>query len=159
MICLIYNYIENFESGVINIPGINIDKGFIRSTARYIDSVDGDDGIVDNKCTRCLSYFVDQSVNKGVTITFLPNELGGTLPNYAGLVWTDGQGLTRFKGYDQSGNLIADSGYVNIADSSFYQTFDEDHFFGFEYTLGISKIYIESTQNSLEIDHIQFSFK
>ncbi|WP_052713289.1 hypothetical protein [Pseudoalteromonas rubra] len=154
----LYSHLETFESGHLSVPGVSASRGLVRNTARYVDSVDADDGKIDGYCTGCRSYYVNQSTQAGVSFTFDKNTLG-KLPNYAGLVWVDGKGLTRFIAYDEQGNMIGDSGYVSIADDSFYSTVEDDHFFGIESSQGIYRIFIENTENDLELDHLQFGHK
>lgn len=134
-------YLETFEDGLLNTPGVGITNNQPGGTALgvvgpggHTDSVDGDDLVIDGSGTNGHSYanLLNQGYgNFGLTITFSAAELGG-LPIYAGFVWTDGSmtSPTLFEAFDAGGNSLGTIGPVQIGDNSFYGTTAEDRFFG-----------------------------
>ena len=42
-----YFYLETFEDGALNTPGVSADHGFVGCYSVYEDSVDADDGVID----------------------------------------------------------------------------------------------------------------
>jgi hypothetical protein len=145
----VYFYNETFEDGLLNAPGLNASDGVVDSGG-LVDSVDGDDGLVNGSCSGCRSWF-----SLGVSFSFDAGVLGA-LPTVAGLVWTDGSNPIIFRAYDASGNLIGELTGTH-ADGSIGGTTAEDRFYGVIHAGGISQIYIMSGDNQgQEVDHVQY---
>jgi len=153
-------YLEDFEDGLLNVPGVTIDKGFVtgsffpHSLAYLFDSVDGDDGNPsDGLCNGCDSYFHGFG-GGGFLITFDQN-----LPTHVGVVWTDGVGVTTFEAFDQFGVSLGVVGPVPLGDNTFETSMDEDRFFGAVHDGGISSVFISKEDpEGMEIDHLQYGF-
>lgn len=162
-------YVETFEDGTLNTPGVNISNNQPGGSALGVigpgpteDSVDADDGAIDGLGRSGHSYasLTNQGYGSfGLTVTFSAAALGG-LPTYAGLVWTDGSQTapTLFEAFDAAGNSLGTIGPIKIGDDSFAGTTAEDRFFGVSDPNGISKITIRDpgSINNLEIDHLQY---
>jgi hypothetical protein len=149
-------FLDDFEDGQWNLPGAHVCSGEIITGGQFIDSVDGDDGVIDGLGTAGHSYFyVDGSV--GIRVTFNADELGA-LPTFAGLVWTDGGfgcSIT-FEAFDEHGASLGTIVKDNAGDFSFSGTTAEDRFCGVKYDAGISAIRMLNNTNAIEIDHIQY---
>lgn len=160
-------YLEDFEDGLFNSPGVSgVANTNGVSLAVFsgpsVDSVDGDDGVIDGSGSgghSLAGYPNVPAENLGFTFTFDPLVLGG-LPTHVGIVWTDGGfGIsTRFEAFDAEGNSLGVIGPVATGDYSFYGTTAEDHFFGIIYTGGIASFTISDPggHNNLEVDHLQY---
>ena len=149
-------YLEDFEDGILNTPGVSASTGSVIGPGGLTDSVDGDDGTVDGSGTAGRNLFTSNAAN-GFTFTFSSGSYG-LLPTHAGLVWTDGQtnGTTRFEAFDGSG---ASLGVItgNHAGSGFAGQTNEDRFYGWIHNGGIGSIKItHSGGGGLEIDHLQY---
>lgn len=168
-----YFYLENFEDGLLNTPGVTASSAsglpvLIGNPDFYADSVDSDDGVIDGNGQQG-HYLVEygNGVIGGLNFTFDKNTLG-TLPTHAGLVWTDsysgalgtdGTPLT-FEAFNAQGGSLGkiqlDQG--QIGDGRFDGTTGDDRFFGVINPEGISKISISQTLISvgISIDHLQY---
>lgn len=159
-----YFHREDFEDHLLNTPGVTvipativtaISSGFSGS---IIDSVDADDGVIDNSGTRsgdAGDSLFSGNGNNGITFTFDAEVLGG-LPTHAGVVWTDGSGTTSFEAFDADGVSLEVIGPIAIADSNNFGATTEDHFFGMVHPGGISEIHIQNTSGGIEVDHLQY---
>lgn len=145
-------YLEDVEDGAINTPGLIVTGPgeCISGTSCFvnsglIDSVgNGGDGNVGHSIW----------ANGSLTITFDQNVLG-SLPTAAGLVWTDGVNPITFQAFDQNGNPIGPPIIGMHADGSFTGGTDEDRFYGALNPGGISMLTI-SDPSGIEIDHVQY---
>src|SRR5262249_35439934 len=119
------------------------------------DSVDADDGVIDGSGLNGDSYF-NGCGSCGVTFHFDANALG-ELPDYAGMVWTDGAGTITFEAFDEHGNSL---GIINgfDADGSNNGETAEDRFFGMFNSGGISAIKLSNASGGIELDHVQYGF-
>jgi PEP-CTERM motif len=162
-------YLETFEDGSLNTPGVTITSNQqddsilgVVGPGAFLDSVDGDDGVIDGLGQNGRSYANlanNGYENFGLTVTFTAIALNG-LPAYAGLVWTDGSQTdsTLFEAFDANGISLGTIGPVKIGDSTFAGTTGEDRFFGVFNASGISKLTIRTPggDNNMEIDHLQY---
>ena len=84
-------YLEDFECGVLTVPGVALSSGTIIPPGfeGLIDSVDADDGIIDGSGLNGHSLFSSNSI----TFTFNQVTLGA-FPTKAGIVWTPLKGTT-----------------------------------------------------------------
>jgi hypothetical protein len=168
-----YFYLENFEDGLLNVPGVTASSAsglpvFISNPDFYEDSVDSDDGVIDGNGQRGHSLGeLGNGVMGGLNFTFDKNTLG-TLPTHAGLVWTDsysgglgtdGTPLT-FEAFNAQGGSLGkiQLGQNQIGDGRFDGTTGDDRFFGVINPEGISKISISQTLINVgfTVDHLQY---
>lgn len=139
-------HLEDMETGALRF-GISADVGWIipPSFEGSVDSVLTDGNPGDAPGFRGHSWFAWGSV----TFTF------DTPHTAAGLVWTDGEGVTYaefFRGATSLGTI----GPLSLADRSFLGTTDEDTFFGATDPLGITSIHVWNTGGGTEVDHVQY---
>jgi hypothetical protein len=145
--------LENFEDGTLDfgitpVFGDVIPPGLVG----IIDSVDGDDGVIDGSGLLGHSWFhIGGSV--GGTFTF-----SGPLPTAAGMVWTDGAGTATFTAFGPGMVSIGTIGPVPIGDGISVITGEtaEDRFFGVQDPGGILAIKLSNTDGGIEVDHVQF---
>lgn len=146
--------LEDFEDGLFDVPGASGD-GTVLDPGGLTDSVDADDGTIDGFGTLGHSYF-GGSGPAGITITFDPVALGGSLPTAAGMVWTDGGGTISFEAFDADGVSLGVYGPFDHADASNSGTTGEDRFYGVTNAGGISAIKLTNTSGGIEVDHVQY---
>lgn len=151
-----YFYLEDFEDGLQNTPGVTANNGGVTSVIfgpGSHDSVDTDDGAFDGNGLAGDSWFYS-SGSTGVTWTFDESILG-VLPTHAGLVWTDGSGEITFEAFDAMGSSL---GVVvgNHATPGFLGQTDEDRFYGVIEMGGISRIKLSNASGGIELDHLQY---
>ena len=149
-------HLETFEDGTLNLAGVTANHGHVKGPGSRTDSVDGDDGNMNNLGRAGHSFTSGSS--KSITFKFSNSGSQG-LPTMAGLVWTDGHhdSTIRFKAWDKSGNLIGKI-KVNVGDLMRNGGTAEDRFLGLVSDKGISKIRIVSNYAGFEIDHLQFAY-
>lgn len=146
-------YLEDFEDGLLNTPGVSSSGAGVIGPGGLTDSVDGDDGSVDGSGSTGRS-FLRTSGATGITFSFNQAVLG-SLPQRAGIVWTDGLGLITFEAFDGSEFLL---GTItgNHAGSEVNGQTAEDRFYGWEYAGGIGSIKIKNVTGGIEVDHLQY---
>jgi hypothetical protein len=152
----LWDHLEDFEDGVLDTPGVSVNTGVQTKIPypSYVDSVDEDDGVVDGSGAAGNSWFASDGA-AGLIFTFDATVLG-SLPTYAGIVWTDGSGTTTFEAFDSGGISLGTIGPVAIADGVYTGTTAEDRFFGVSDPAGIWKIQISNTRAGIEADHLQY---
>jgi hypothetical protein len=151
-----YSYLETFEDGLFNTPGVTASAGGVTSVVfgpNIHDSVDADDGVKDGSGLAGDSYF-SSSGSAGVTFSFSALVLG-MLPTHAGLVWTDGAGSISFEAFDQNGISLGTIIGAH-ANGSFNGETEDDRFYGATNAGGISAIRIANSSGGIEIDHLQY---
>ena len=155
-----YFYLENFEDGALNTPGVaGITGGVPPLVSPFSDSVDADDGAVDGLGSHGNSWF---SASGTTGFTF-DAPLLGTLPSHAGFVWTDGPFGTAvaFTAWGADGVTIVCSipaGPV-FGDNSFGGETAEDRFVGCSNAGGVSRIEATNTLGGdIEVDHLQYGW-
>ena len=145
--------LETFEDGTLDF-GITASPGSLvippSCCPAEIDSVDGDDGVIDGSGVLGHSWFFFAGT-PGITFTF-----SGPLPTAAGIVWTDGAGPTTFEAFGPGMVSLGTIGPVMIADASIFGTTAEDHFFGVQDLGGILAIKLSNVAGGIEVDHVQF---
>lgn len=149
-------YLEDFEDGAFNTPGVTASAGALLPPGSLTDSVDGDDGVIDGDGRQGRNWFTVTGA-LGYVFTFSSGTYG-SLPTHAGLVWTDGttNGTTRFEAFDGSGTSL---GVItgNHAGTGYNGQTNEDRFYGWVHNGGIGSIKILHTGGGgLEIDHLQY---
>jgi hypothetical protein len=149
-------YLENFECGFLNVPGVTLSDGVVIPPGfeGLIDSVDADDGVIDGSGLNGHSLFTGGG-GTGITFTFNQTTLGA-FPTQVGIVWTDGGGDATFEAFDAMGASLGTIGPIAIGDGSNSGTTAEDRFFGVTFAGGISAIRISNNGGGLEVDHLQY---
>ncbi len=145
--------LENFEDGLFNLLGATSSAAQVVGPGGIIDSVDGDDGNIDGLGQAGHSYF-NGAGSTGITIFFSDPD---TLPQRAGLVWTDGAGVMTFDAFDAAGALIGTIS-AEHADTNFNGGTAEDRFYGIEHEAGIASIRMRNSSGGIEIDHVQYAY-
>ena len=145
--------LEDFEDGQLNVGGVTASAGSVLGPGANTDSVDNDDGdLNDFSGTRGRSFFSANGA-AGITFSFGPPN---SAPTRAGIVWTDGEGLTTFEAFDLLGNLIARVGPIALADGAFNGGTREDRLFYVANQGRIGSIKISNSRGGIEVDHLQF---
>ncbi len=150
-------FLEDFEDGLLNTPGLLGFGGEIRFPSDWTDSVDADDGIIDGFGLDGHNYWA--FFGKGGPLArfeFDPEVLGG-LPRSVGLVWTDGNifATTFFEAFGPKGESL---GFLELVlgDNKHQGGTAEDRFLGVTFQGGISAIEISATLGRIELDHVQY---
>lgn len=170
-----YFYLEDFEDGILNTPGItSTTGGHVVSpggSGVYPDSVDFDDGFTDGSGLSGHSFYPDDNGVDPWIMTFVfDKSILGKFPTHVGFVWTDvghssnekgiGYGNILIEVFDSNSNSLGKYGPMLLGDGMYTGETAEDRFFGAIDLDGISKITIEMTDsNDWEIDHIQYGAK
>jgi len=156
-----YFWLETFEDGLFNTPGVTASSGVVNPPNMYVDSVDSDDGVIDGSgSTHGYSFY---PVATTLTFTFDADALG-SLPTHAGLVWTDigfnsptpYYGPVSFEAFGPLGASLGAIGPFELGDGTDQGETGEDRFFGAFNTDGISSIRISTNTTDWEIDHLQY---
>ncbi len=154
-----YFHLENFESGSLTVPGVIASAGTVIGPGALVDSVDGDDGVIDGSGQNGRAFFQNTGLN-GIQFTFSSGTLG-QLPTHVGIVWTDGSNNIRFEAFDGANNSL---GFLtgSHAEANFTGETSEDRFYGIISSGGIGSIFIQSGVptggGGLEVDHLQYGF-
>ena len=150
-------FLEDFEDGLLNTPGLYGFGGEIRFPSNFTDSVDADDGVIDGFGLDGHNYWA--FFGKGGPLArfeFDPEVLGG-LPRSVGLVWTDGNfdAITYFEAFGPKGESL---GFLEmtLGDDGHQGATAEDRFLGVTFQGGISAIEISATLGRIELDHVQY---
>jgi len=153
-----YFWLEDFEDGALDTPGISASDGAVRAPSVGTDSVDADDGAIDGFGFDGYDYFKQDPDGAIITFSFGGGELGH-LPTHVGLVWTDGNdaATVTFTARDNAGINIGQVQAV-LGDGVHGGSTAADRFIGVEYLTGIGAITISASVGSLEIDHIQYGY-
>ena len=141
-------FLEDFEDGSLD-GGITASAGTVFGPNVSVDSVDGDDGIIDGSGLDGRSFFYAGGA-VGVTFTF------ASPVTAAAAVWTDGSGVTTFEAFGDGMVSLGVFGPFSIADGTFYGSTGEDSFFGVTDPNGIRAIKLASSVGGIEIDHVQY---
>lgn len=162
-----YFYLEDFEDGLLNTPGVSSSGGTVLAPSGSTDSVDGDDGAIDGDGTHGHSL-ISTPATKTLTFTFDAAKLGGLLPTHAGIVWTDvgvssprtGFDEVTFSAIDGTGASLGSIGPFTLGDGSVLGQTAEDRFFGItNIGGGIKSITVSMASSSdWEVDHLQYGF-
>jgi hypothetical protein len=154
-----FYYLETFEDGLFNTPGVSVDHGAIADPHPSLtDSVDADDGLIDGYGRDGWCWYYDTAMT-GLTFTFSAGQLGGRLPTHAGLVWTDGytNSFWTFEAFGPDGASLGTLARNGFADGNNQGGTAEDRFFGVINLAGVSKIKIKGSMiGGIEVDHLQY---
>src|SRR6185436_10625545 len=151
--------IETFESGALSAVGVVPSHGLVLNPTSNTDSVDADDGVLDNSGTLGHSWWSNYGVNGSKVMRF--SFTSTSVPTIAGLVWTDCYTPTTdsatFEAFDTTNTSLGTIGPIAVGDGSATGGTAEDRFFGVQYSGGIRAIEIRmQTSSNFEIDHLQF---
>lgn len=165
-----------------NSPGLLVSGtviGPLATTGRLVDSVDGDDGLIDGNGAAGHSLLAETTIvlptdppsfRTSIGVPFDASELI-RLPTYFGFVFTDGPELTGLQilAFDVDDNQIENIGFGSIAqdpnglgDDRRDGTTAEDRFIGLFSTTGIARVNItafyrnDGVASTFEVDHIQY---
>ena len=168
-------YLEDFEDGEFNSPGIILPsdpraRGVILSPSEaFTNSVDADDGQVDGSgrmgSALASSVFTTNlvdppTISSYVSLSFDIDQLG-YLPTEFGFVWTYGESnsVVRIDVYGSHPQETAFKIYAGIGSGVDDDTGD-DRFFGVSATFGIAAVQITSSYmgnpSFFELDHVQY---
>jgi hypothetical protein len=151
-----YFHLEDWEDDALDTPGVTSPSATLGSSfgEAYIDSVDGDDGVVDGRCSGGCNTLWEGGP---VTFTFDAVALGG-LPTHVGAVWTDGPGGTSavFEAFDAADVSLGISMDTGNADSDNSGGVAEDRFLGVVHAAGVKRVVIQSSSGAIEVDHLQY---
>ena len=154
-------FLEDFEDGVLNTPGVSFVGPSLGGISVPIisvansNSVDADDGLVDGDGS---GGFSQQVVGTPPLVAFLfdPIELG-SLPTAVGIVLTRSQVVTRFIASDPALN---NSGVIDNIERALLQDASDDVFLGVVDPNGIAAIRISPAfqpgTSGLNVDHLQY---
>jgi hypothetical protein len=157
-----YFFLEDFEDGALNTPGVIADAGSVVGPGLFADSVDADDGAIDGSGAGGRSLL--NSTTTSLTFTFSSGALGA-LPTHVGIVWTDvgsatpttGLDNVSFEAFDASSTSLGSIGPFLLGDGLAQSQTAEDRFFGVINAGGISAIRISmATSTDWEVDHLQY---
>lgn len=156
-----YFFLEDFEDGALNTPGVAANAGTVSSPGGFSDSVDADDGAIDGSGAGARALL--NSTTTSLTFTFSAATLGA-LPTHAGIVWTDvGNAATAgidnvsFEAFDAANASLGVLGPFLLGDGTALSQTAEDRFFGVTNAGGISAIRISmATSTDWEVDHLQY---
>lgn len=150
-------FLEDFEDGLLNSPGLSAFGGEIRFPNPWTDSVDTDDGLLDGNGSGGHNYWAFFGENGPVARFEFNEDILGGLPTSAGLVWTDGNffATTIFEVFGAKGESLGIAEFT-LGDDSHTGGTAEDRFMGFTFAGGISAIEIRADLGRIEIDHVQY---
>lgn len=155
--------LETFEDGALNTLGVSQSGGQIGLPGPFTDSVDADDGLIDNSGAAGHSWFTGGNL-RSVTFTFDQTALGAW-PTHAGIVWTDvgntdtilGFGNVTFEAFGPGGASLGSIGPFLLGDGAATGATAEDRFLGVTDAAGISAIKISMPNSGdWELDHLQY---
>lgn len=154
-----YFHFEDWEDGLVNTPGVTASSMEVSgSFPGLIDSIDGDDGVVDGKCEKAVGTCNSGFSGSGTfEITFDAGVLGA-LPTHVGIAWTDGSTTCDaiFEAYDAANTLIGTKTAAAVGDPSNAGTVAEDRFFSVVHAAGVKRIVVKSSGGGVEVDHLQY---
>lgn len=167
-----YFYLETFESGLGNLPGVTINAPWTTNTpSNLTDSVDADDGSIDGAGSAGHSLFSGGG-QPNLIISFNATALGGHLPTHVGIVVTDigqtssgppGIGVVTLTGEATNATPLGFLVKTNFGNGSLLGNSPgattEDRFLGVSSMLGIAHIRLFLTNSAdWEVDHLQFGY-
>lgn len=159
-------YLETFEDGALNTPGVSASAGFVASPSVFTDSVDADDGVLDGTGNSGHSWYSGGAASS-MSFAFDGGALG-QLPTHVGIVWTDvgnvpalplGFDSITFRAFDQNDVLLGEIALNDLGDGvASGGGSAEDRFLAAIFDGGIARISITSLNGSgdWEVDHLQY---
>jgi IPT/TIG domain len=154
-----YFFLEDFEDGQLDTPGVSKSTGGVGPPGPFADSVDADDGAIDGNGNGGSALF--SHLSQGFTFTFDAATLGH-LPTHAGVVWTDAESPRTtsvfLESFDANGLSSGLFGPFTVGDNTTSGTTLEDRFLGVVDQGGISAIRIFHQAAQIEVDHLQYGW-
>jgi hypothetical protein len=177
-------YLEDFEDGELNTPGIyqplqppfgTIFHGVVVPPSEGTDSVDGDDGLIDgwgregHSLRSNYEIVIDtipRSQHFSVTFEF-DHAVLGEFPTAFGIVWTDGPHNSAFGIHitTPQGDSFWSDISRGVGDTERFGATDEDFFVGVLATEGIARVILRGSYVgeapsafAFEIDHLQYGY-
>jgi hypothetical protein len=154
-----YSHFEDWEDGAMNTPGVTASSTQVGSDfgAALIDSVDGDDGVVDGKCEKAGSNCNSGFAGNTIEFTFDATALGA-LPTHVGIAWTDGSpGCDAiFEAFDATDTSLGSKTAAAVGDVNNSGGPGEDRFFAIVHAAGVKKIVVKSSAGGIEVDHLTY---
>jgi hypothetical protein len=139
-------YVEDFEDGLVNTPGLAMTSGFLLDGS----SVDEDDGVLGNGTDNDFGFVYYAAGNTHTIRAEFSRDSEGRFPTCAGWVMdTLDQSDATFAAYDPSGNLLASYNYI--------LQWGEFQFVGVYAPQGIGAIASDFNQR-LYVDHVQYGY-
>jgi len=156
-----YFYLEDHEDGLQNTPGATASVGYATNISQA-DSVDGDDGSVDQLCSGCYSWVVSAGAADGVVFSYSFDEaqLGDVLPNHVGIAVTNAFAVDiSMEGFDKDGLSIG-TFLMSLAATSLSSELSPAQFIGLQGDVGLSSVsytfdFVDAL-STIEIDHFQY---
>lgn len=173
-------WLEDFEDGTLNTPGVSGDLSISPVGLPFTDSVDADDGLIDGDgsggaargggggCTNAEPPYCWEYAKFDFS-----ESLPSGFPRAVGFVWTDGvpygpfgwPGRFEVNAYDADGVLIVSQAFEalgNPPQTTPNRDTPEDVFFGVRHDAGISRLELEQSgvpSSSFEFDHLQYGYQ
>lgn len=155
-------YLETFEDGLANTPGLSVSGGVGSGQSVFSDSVDADDGVVDGSGAGGQSWYSAGSLGS-ISFSFSAATLGW-LPTHVGIVFTDiglrtddgplGQDWAFMQVYSGAGVLQGAASFY-FGDGSAFSATAEDRFLGAVDSAGIGSIRVGFASSvDWEVDHL-----
>jgi hypothetical protein len=147
-------FLEDFEDGLVNTPGLGVLNGVLLGPSGTTDSVDIDDYTLNGSGTGGVSL---RPATVLLVCQFNNTTLGG-YPTRVGFVWTDGpqNSAITVTAVNPQGLTVSQT-YAGLGDNSFSGTTADDRFIGVEWPAGIQELRIQSATSGMEIDHVQYN--
>lgn len=151
-------FLEDFEDGALDTPGVRAIEGHVRPPSPQTESVDDDDGARDGSGTRGHSFYSDAG---SVQLVFDASVLGG-YPTAVGLVSTGGEAPLVLRWLNADGDDLIGGTRFNDSPGSCGRT-DDDRFLGVVDPRGIVMVSLFRLSDQrpgpglVEIDHLQYS--
>jgi RHS repeat-associated protein len=162
-------YVEDFEDGALNTPGVAVDGGFLGIPSQVgasIDGVDADDGAIDGIGNN--HHWYTGGATSELNFYFDRLQLGNRLPTHVGIVWTDvnnstsgrGFGSVGFEVYDAAGQSLDKLEPVTVGDGTDTWLTAEDRFIGAIHPTGIARLRVWMPDSSdWSVDHLQYGWR
>jgi hypothetical protein len=151
-------YLEDFEDGLINTPGLSLIEAtvFLNAPGSGTDSVDIDDYTLNGSGVGGRSL-APMSPTGSLTFQF-DNTILGNYPTKVGFVWTDGlpNNQILITAWNPQG-ITVQQVYSGLGDANGGGGTAEDRFIGVDWVAGIKFLRVQSLVGGLEIDHVQYS--
>jgi hypothetical protein len=154
-----YLHFEDWEDSELNTPGVTSSSDQLGTAfgAALVDSIDGDDGVVDGKCAKVGGTCNSAFGNGTIEFTFDAAALGA-LPTHVGIAWTDGAtGCDAiFEAFDANDVSLGTKTATAVGDDNNTGGVGEDRFFAVVHSAGVKRIVVKSSAGGVEVDHLTY---
>lgn len=154
-----YSHFEDWEDSALSTPGVTSSSNQLGTAfgASLVDSIDGDDGVIDGKCEKAGSSCNSAFAGGTIEFTFDAAVLGA-LPTHVGIAWTDGStGCDAiFEAFDANDQPLGSKTAAGVGDNSNTGTVAEDRWFGVVHAAGVKRIVVKSSGGGVEVDHLHY---